>query len=404
MFIFHPSIVRHCIAISLLGIAMSFHLILISPHRLFQTTEYLWSSIPEEIDRNIEFTLFKCPIVGAIMDHNHQLSLPATLYLATHAANGRSTQGSTVSTYGEGLVMWLNYLSSRQIAIEQATEHDVQLFRNLLCHSPQKNGEPYADNTINLRVKTVLRFHQWALQGRIFFSPLGEWANAMSERQQTNWVRRHRLTPVIYKRIPRALTAGELENLFQIVGKPYSLIFRWAVVTGLRRFELCSLQKDVLPPFNEKTLVNENSMVEFDLIRKGHRKWTVYVPKVLVSETYWYQIAERSKPRLGFEGYVFLTNKGYPVSKGELSRRFHAAMIELKINATLHCLRHTYAVITMRILQRHADLGESINPLKTLQILMGHSSIESTEIYLQTLDVHSDAVEEALNFLYGATQ
>ncbi|RAS17028.1 hypothetical protein BX591_1501 [Paraburkholderia bryophila] len=34
---------------------------------------------------------------------------------------------------------------------------------------------------------------------------------------------------------------------------------------------------------------------------------------------------------------------------------------------------------------------------------MGHASFETTEIYLRAMDVTSDAVMQALDYLYGAT-
>ncbi|KHA76964.1 hypothetical protein NC77_18625 [Janthinobacterium lividum] len=54
-------------------------------------------------------------------------------------------------------------------------------------------------------------------------------------------------------------------------------------------------------------------------------------------------------------------------------------------------------------LQKYENEGDPINALKSLQILMGHASLETTEIYLDAMEVTSDAVAETLGYLYGAS-
>jgi site-specific recombinase XerD len=44
-----------------------------------------------------------------------------------------------------------------------------------------------------------------------------------------------------------------------------------------------------------------------------------------------------------------------------------------------------------------------MNSLKTLQVMLGHASVESTDLYLQAMETSSDAVMEALGYLYGAS-
>jgi len=110
----------------------------------------------------------------------------------------------------------------------------------------------------------------------------------------------------------------------------------------------------------------------------------------------------RPKAQAGGEPFVFLTSSGYKLHREEVSRVFRFFADQAGTSAVFHHLRHTYAVTTLEILQRQANAGSSINPLKTLQVLMGHANITSTEIYLAALDVYSDDVAEALDFLYGA--
>jgi integrase len=84
-----------------------------------------------------------------------------------------------------------------------------------------------------------------------------------------------------------------------------------------------------------------------------------------------------------------------------MTREFRDVADRLNIKATLHHLRHTFAIQVLGHLQKYELEGEPINAIKTLQVLMGHSSIETTEIYLEAMDVTSDAVAQTLGFLYG---
>lgn len=48
--------------------------------------------------------------------------------------------------------------------------------------------------------------------------------------------------------------------------------------------------------------------------------------------------------------------------------------------------------------------GGPMNSIKTLQVLLGHANIATTEIYLRAVEANSDAVLDALDFLYGSAQ
>jgi len=224
------------------------------------------------------FVLQNCPAVVVMFDHRGEIHWLSTLYLAQVAQDSRSTQGRTVETYGESLTKWLDYLASRHIDLAEATERDLMNYRNALCQTkaPSK-WERYAAQTINLRVMTPFRFHAWgSIQGEMR-SPLGDWAREIKSTQIGAWFRRgelrrrgKRLTPAIEQRIPRILTVDELKSLFTNAKLPFSLMFKWGVVCGLRRFEICDLGIDDLPQIGYAT--DPNALLEMRLLRKGGRR------------------------------------------------------------------------------------------------------------------------------------
>jgi site-specific recombinase XerD len=138
-------------------------------------------------------------------------------------------------------------------------------------------------------------------------------------------------------------------------------------------------------------------------MRKGGREVTVYVPAKLVAETHWYVLTERTAPATNDQTFVFLNRAGRQISRQILTRTFRKSADSLGSKATLHHLRHTFAVAVLGILTRHAAAGEEFNSIKVLQVLLGHSSIETSEIYIQAAQISGNAVMEALDFLYGAS-
>jgi len=54
-------------------------------------------------------------------------------------------------------------------------------------------------------------------------------------------------------------------------------------------------------------------------------------------------------------------------------------------------------------LQRRATMApeSSINPLKVVQVLLGHASIATTAIYLRCIELHERELSESLAYLYG---
>ena len=53
-------------------------------------------------------------------------------------------------------------------------------------------------------------------------------------------------------------------------------------------------------------------------------------------------------------------------------------------------------------LQHQARTTPDLNPLKTVQVLLGHSSIQSTAIYLRCVEMNAREITESIEYLYGA--
>ncbi|MFK0377456.1 tyrosine-type recombinase/integrase [Pandoraea sp. NPDC090278] len=318
------------------------------------------------------------------------------MYLARCAVESRGVTDDTIRTYGESLLSWIEFLTRNGIEIDDANEEILQRFRSEQCGFGVPSKSALSTATANLRVAVVIQFYRWCGKNR------HESLLATYLSDQTN--RSRSLTPRVIRRHPKILSEEEIFALFRLVRPAYKLAFRWALVTGMRRFELASLKCSAMPK-PEVLAFQSDGLAKISLTRKGGRELTVYAPVSLVEETNWHVLTERVRPRPGFEDHIFVGRYGFPLSRRALSAEYRRCADLIGSESTLHHLRHTYAVSVLRYLHG-ANLrnnGEPSNPLKTLQVLMGHSSSETTELYLRAMEVTSPDVVDALLHLYGAS-
>ncbi|RQT56341.1 integrase [Burkholderia cepacia] len=336
------------------------------------------------------------PLLVAIVDSNWMPVWAPTMFLARCSMVGRGITGDTSRTYGESLVSWLGYISQCGLTLETVDEETLQMYRANLAHAKSDGRHRTSTATANLRVTVAVRFHLWC-QNSGFPSPLGTYLLARDKSDRA-------LAPRVVSRHPRLLSTEELSRIFQLARQPYKSAFQWGLTTGLRRFEAAGLLCSSLPP-PEQISLSDDGLVKLTIRRKGGKDLPVYAPTSLVEQTHWYVLTERPTPQPGYEDFVFLGRNGRPPSPRKFSEEFRRCADLVGSDATLHHLRHTYAVNVLRFLELANDRnsGEARNCLKTLQVLMGHSNSEATEIYLVAMNVTSDAVVSALDYLYGIT-
>ena len=176
--------------------------------------------------------------------------------------------------------------------------------------------------------------------------------------------------PRRWKRLPKALTAEEVERLLQPLTPetPDSLcdqaILELAYASGLRLAELRDLRLEQLRL--EAGFLN--------VIGKGNKERVVPVGRAAVAAIQRYLDAGR--PRLvtpRSPASVFLTKRGTAFASVTLWWRIkrRARLAGLERNLTPHMLRHSFAT---HLLERGADL-------RVIQEMLGHASISTTEVY-----------------------
>lgn len=350
-----------------------------------------------------QLLLFDYPAVAVILDAADGIAWPETLFLVEVARRSRSLTGDTVRTYSESLLVLLNYLATIPLELGDMTEERWGAYCQYLCRGKKR----YATATANLHLNVAANLLIWGQESGVLQSSFGRYLQEARQRGASLMIRGHRrslgtqatqLRAV--KRYPRFMSIDDFQRLSRSAPLPYRLQFKWAICTGIRRFEICAL---TISDLDRSTSPCGDGLVQLDLLRKGGCLRSIYVPADLIDETRWYILMDRPKPKLSGDDTVFLSSSGIPMRRGGLTRKFRELSDRLGIKCTLHHLRHTFALQVLERLQKHELAGESLNAIKVVQVLMGHSSIETTEIYLDAMEITSDAVVDTLGYLYGAS-
>jgi integrase/recombinase XerD len=352
-----------------------------------------------------------------LVDADMAIIEPAFAWLWEHAVvRGRSRAGDTVRTYGEHLYDWFDSLEQSGLDWCEADQGVIAAWRNRMLEAPSPHtGRPYARSTINARVSTVCRFYDWALdRGFVAASPSRLVEKVVFEiGEQRSGLRRstvNRLTVRKAERLPRPLRRDELVRLFEHLDPTARLAAEWALTAGLRRKELCGLTLALIP---DSFAIDPQAqpLVGVPLtLTKGGKPRTVYPPLRLIDRTNWYigevrgAVARRMRhKRPGYRApdNLLLNERGVPLTRARLTAKLAAGFAAAGIEGTLHCLRHTFATAMLARLQIQARSNPDLNPLKVLQVLMGHASITTTAIYLRCVELHERDLAESLSFLYG---
>jgi integrase/recombinase XerD len=170
--------------------------------------------------------------------------------------------------------------------------------------------------------------------------------------------------------LPKALTDAEITQLLRplSIATPAAIcdaaILELAYASGLRLSELCNIRLEQLHLDSGFVTV----------IGKGNKERVVPVGRTAVEVLGRYLAVARPKlvsPRS--PGTGFLTNRGTTFARRTMWARIRkrVKLAGISKNVTPHMLRHSFAT---HLLERGADL-------RVIQELLGHATINTTEIY-----------------------
>ena len=259
---------------------------------------------------------------------------------------------NSISNYRRDLLQFCSFLAVRRIALADAVRDDVRAFLAAL-YERGMSAASVARHLISLR--NFFRF--LAKEGRITADPTAD-VDA----------------PQLEQRLPRYLSAEEVETL---LAKPDTATPRGLrdkamlevlYATGMRVSELVRVRCADL----------ESRLGVVRCLGKGNKERLVPVGKSALRAVEAYlQGGRGSFCRTGSEPFLFLNRRGKPLTRVGFWKILagYGRQAGFSIPLTPHLVRHSFAT---HLLERGADL-------RSIQLMLGHSDISTTQVYTHVL-------------------
>lgn len=191
----------------------------------------------------------------------------------------------------------------------------------------------------------------------------------------------HLRSPVLWKRLPKYLTIDQIDKLLAApdrtspLGSRDSAMIQLLYATGLRVSELINVRLEEL----------NAEMGVVRTVGKGQKTRLIPVGRAALDaiETYTGQDRPRILKRKA-SGFLFVTSRGSSMTRQafwKLIRRY-GVVAGIGVRISPHMLRHSFAT---HLLDRGADL-------RSLQLMLGHADISTTEIYTHVLRTRMRAI------------
>ncbi len=188
-------------------------------------------------------------------------------------------------------------------------------------------------------------------------------------------------SPKIEKKLPEVLTEGEIKKLISSVnldsefGQRNKTIIEVLYGTGIRVSELTELKLSNI-------FFNENIL---KVTGKGNKERFVPLGKIASIEIKKY-LNDRDKLKINskFSDILFLNRYGRRLTRSMIFRVINDSSKNAKLEKKIspHTLRHSFAT---HLIRNGADL-------RTIQLILGHESITTTEIYTHLDTFHLEEV------------
>ncbi len=266
----------------------------------------------------------------------------------------RAPHSSTPIHYASDLELFFNRSSK---SVGNVTMQDVDEF----IEQSQKKG--HATATINRRVAALCSFYRYLAM--------------MSDDAPANPVRPRRHFIHLGKRLPRYVRDEDLARLFAVIdSRRDRAMFLLMLRCGLRVGEVRNLSMNDLYLYSVS-----GNLPRLWLHGKGDKERVVYLSSQAMNALdAWLEI----RPN-GSEQAVFMNRSGKRLTVTGIQLQLAMYCQRAGVWITCHQLRHTFG--------RH--LVEARVPVTTIQKLMGHARIRTTETYLHISDQQVQADYEA---------
>ena len=266
--------------------------------------------------------------------------------------NDKKLSENTLQSYRRDIMQFRDYVMANNINYAKAKEEDIKDYLKEL----QKEGKK--TSTASRSLASIRSFYQFLLRTR------------KAKSDPTASIQ----SPKIEKRIPSVLTADEVELLLDqpkdvdLKGTRDKAMLEFAYATGMKVTEIIDLDIDDVN-FEEDTVTCSN----------GKKSRTI--PLGALAEKALKEYVEKARPILIKDENnkaLFVNVNGSRLTRQGFWKivKYYKEQAHIDKDITPHVLRHSFAT---HLLQNGADL-------KSIQTMLGHSDISSTQVYAQFQD------------------
>ena len=266
--------------------------------------------------------------------------------------NDKKLSENTLQSYRRDLKQFKRFLEACELRYDRVKEEDIKDYIKEL----QENGKKAS--SISRCIASIRSFYQFVLKRKkIKVDPT---ANVQS--------------PKIEKRVPSVLTSKEVELLLEqpkdvdLKGIRDKAMLEFAYATGMRVTEIISLNID-----------DVNLEEGFVICRSGNKQRNIPLGTMSLKALKEYINDARGILIKNEDEKALFVN----INGGRLTRqgfwkiiKYYKEQAHITKDITPHVLRHSFAT---HLLQNGADL-------KAIQLMLGHSDISSTQVYMQFQD------------------
>ena len=256
---------------------------------------------------------------------------------------------NTLQSYSRDINQYHNYLSENKMNYAKITNDDIKKYLIELHNKGKKTS------TISRNLATIRSFYQYLIR-----------VNKIKEDPTENIQ-----SPKIEKRVPSVLSTEEVELLLEqpkdidLKGTRDKAMLEFAYATGMKVTEIIDLDIDDVDL--------DNSIVT---CHSGKKERTI--PLGTLAEKALKEYIDQARPILiksDKNRSLFVNMNGSRLTRQGFWKivKYYKEKAHINKDITPHVLRHSFAA---HLLQNGADL-------KSIQAMLGHADISSTQVYAQ---------------------
>lgn len=264
-------------------------------------------------------------------------------------SNDKKVSSNTLQSYKRDIVQYQAYIDKSNLNYLKMDDEQIEKYLKSLSKANKK------PSTISRNLATIRAFYVFLVK------------NKKIKKDPTVGVH----SPKVEKKVPNVLTAEEVELLLEqpssvdLKGMRDKAMLEFAYATGMRVTEIISLNI-------EDVNVKEGYVVCNSKNKKRN------IPLGSMSLSALKEYIEKSRPILiktDEENALFVNVNGRRLTRQGFWKivKYYQEQANITKDITPHVLRHSFAT---HLLKNGADL-------KSIQAMLGHSDISSTQVYMQ---------------------